>query len=170
MNFREKNYSFCRKTQCKIYFPILIILWVFLNDHALAQSSKYISFTQYSQSAEIQQGSTQSLTEYIVTSDNIPVNATLTAADGAKQVPSWLSVNGKLLTGVNYTTGSEISFTFDGTNLSVGKYSATVTATATGYTRATLKIYLTVISGSTGILMNIKVNFQYSATVPPAAG
>src|SRR5688500_10955479 len=138
-----------------------------INGEVCAQSSKYISFTQASQAADVQQGSTVTLTDYISASDNIPVSATLTAIDGGGNVPSWLSVDGNLLSGTRYTTGSEISFSFDATNLSVGKYSAVVAASASGYNSAILDIYLTVISANTGTLTNIKVNFQDSLTVPP---
>lgn len=149
-------------------FLVLTLITGLINNPMFAQSAKYLSFTQASQSADVQQGSTQSLTDYIATSDNVPVSATLTAVDGGGSVPSWLTVNGKLLNGISYTTGSEISFSFDATNLSVGKYSAVVTASASGYNSAVLDIYLTVTSANTGTLTNIKVNFQDSITIPPA--
>ena len=150
---------------------IRIISFVFtfclISNSLLAQVTKYISFTQSSQSADVQQGSTQSLTDFISTSDNVPVTATLNAVDGGGNVPPWLSVGGNLLNGLGYTTNQEISYSFDATNLSVGKYSARITASASGYTSAVLDIFLTVTSGTSGTLTNIKVNFQDSATVPP---
>lgn len=151
----------------KFYFFALTLLIAFISP-AFAQNSNSISFTQSSQSADVQQGSTQSLTDYISTSDNVPVSATLNAIDGSGNVPTWLSVDGNLLNGTNYTTGSEISFSFDATNLSVGTYSAVVTASASGYNSAVLNIYLTVTTGTTGTLTNLKINFQDSTTVPPA--
>jgi hypothetical protein len=135
---------------------------------AVSPPSKAITFTQSSQSVEVEQGSSQNLLDYISTTDNVPVNAHLTAVDGSNHVPTWLTVNGSVLNNLNYTTGSEITFNFDATNLSVGKYPAVVTASATGYTSAVLDILLTVKSPSGGALTNIKVNFQDSATVPPS--
>ncbi len=152
----------------KFFLFALTLTLGLINSSATGQSSKYISFNQASQSADVEQGSTQSLSDYIVTSDNIPASATLVAIDGGGNVPSWLSVEGNLLNGTRYTTGSEITFSFDATNLSVGKYSAVLTASAPGYDSAVLDIYLTVTSGTSGPLTNIKVNFQDSATISPA--
>ncbi len=126
-----------------------------------------IMFSQASESAEVAQGNTQSLGEYISTSNNTPVNAKLTAIDDAGKMPNWLYVNGKNLNGIGYTTGSEITFDFDATNLSIGTYYATVTASATGYNNAVLSIKLSVTSGTSGTAANVKVNFQDSATTTP---
>ncbi len=131
-------------------------------------AAKSILFTQSSETAQVQQGSSQSLLEYISASDNNPVSAQLNAVDRGGSIPAWLTVNGKILNGISYTTGSEITFDFDATNLSIGTYYATVTASATGYNNAVLNITLSVVSGSSGTLANFKVNFQDSATVPPA--
>ncbi len=130
-------------------------------------TAKSILFNQASENVEVQQGSSQSLPEYISTSDHTPVSAKLKAVDGAGNIPTWLTVNGKILNGISYTTGSEITFNFDATNLSIGKYYATVTASATGYSNGNLNIQLSVILTSSGTLANFKVNFQDSATVPP---
>ena len=130
-------------------------------------TSKSILFNQSSQSAEVQQGSSQGLLEYISTSDDNPVSAKLSAIDGGGKIPAWLTVNGKLLNGISYTTGSEITFNFDATNLSIGTYYATVTASATGYINGVLDVKLSVVSGSSGTLANLKVNFQDSVTVTP---
>ena len=127
-----------------------------------------IMFNQASESAEVEQGKTKSLGEYISTSNNNPVNAKLTAIDDAGRTPSWLSVNGKILNGISYTTGSEISFDFDANNLSIGTYYATVTASANGYNSGVLNIKFTVTSGTSGTLANIRVNFQDSATATPS--
>ena len=150
-----------------INYGLLLLMLLSFTNTPLAQTSKYISFTQSTQSADVQQGSSQSLTDYISTSDNIPVTVKLNAVDGGGNVPTWLSVNGTLLGNLSYTANSEISYTFDATNLSVGKYSARIIASATGYTSAILDIYLTVTSGTSGTLTNIKVNFQDSVTIPP---
>jgi len=131
-------------------------------------ATKSILFNQSSQSAEIQQGSSQGLLEYIATSDENPVSAQLRAVDGAGNIPTWLTVNGKFLNGISYTTGSEITFDFDATNLSIGTYYATVTVSATGYNNGLLDIKLSVVGGSSGTLANFKVNFQDSATVTPS--
>lgn len=160
----KQNSSFRFMLRC--YFT-LFSLGIILSSLS-AQTSKSILFNQASESAEIGQGSSQDLLEYISTSDDAPVSAQLRAADNAGSVPSWLTVNGKLLNGISYTTGSEISFTFDATNLSIGTYYATVTASATGYNNAVLSIKLSVVGGSSGTLANFKVNFQDSATKTPA--
>ena len=128
---------------------------------------KSLYFTKTSQTTEVEQGSSQTLSDYIATSDNKVITAKLFATDGFGNVPTWLSVNNKILNGINYTTGSEISFVFDATNLSIGTYNAVVTASAGGYANATLNILLTVKALSKGTLSNFKVNFQDSATKPP---
>lgn len=151
----------------KFSIAILILANIY-SAVAAQQSSKSILFTQSSQSAEVEQGKSQSLPEYISASDNTPISVQLTAVDDAGRLPDWLSVNGKVLNGVHYTAGSEISFDFDATNLSIGTYYATVTAAAGGYNDAVLKIKLNVTSGSSGVLANFKVNFQDPATIPPA--
>ena len=133
-----------------------------------APTTKSLLFTQSSQTAEVEQGKSQTLLEYISTSDNSVVSANLTASDDFGNVPNWLSVNNKIINGINYTTGSEISFNLDATNLSIGTYTANVTATAAGYTNDTLKISLVVKSVSNNVLSNFKVNFQDSATQTPA--
>lgn len=147
---------------------VLLLIGSFHSPTTAQTSGKSILFNQASESAEVQQGGTQSLGEYIATSDISPVSANLSAVDDAGRIPVWLSVNGKSLNGISYTTGSEISFDFDATNLSIGTYYATVTASATGYNSAVLNIKLSVTSGNSGTLANIKVNFQDSATVPPS--
>ncbi len=60
-----------------------------------------------------------------------------------------------------------LSFGINSSGLAPGTYSATVTASATGYASAICKVALTVTSNS-AIALNIKVNFQDSATVPPS--
>lgn len=59
-----------------------------------------------------------------------------------------------------------LSFGINATDLVAGTYNTTVTASATGYTAATLTVNLTV-SPNTPVLQAIKVNFQDAATVPP---
>ncbi len=151
-------------------FKVCVVVFFLGNffSHVAAQSAKSIVFEQSSQTAEVEQGSSQSLLEYISTTDNAAVSTKLNAVDGAGRIPSWLSVNGKSLNGISYTAGSEITFDFDATNLSIGTYYATVTASATGYNSAVLDIKLSVISGTSGTLANFKVNFQDGPTVPPS--
>lgn len=148
-------------------FGFAVFILTNICSHVLAQTVKSILFAQASETAEVQQGSTQSLLEYISASDNSPVSVKIKAVDNAGNIPSWLTVNGKMLSGISYTAGSEISFTFDATNLSIGTYYATVTASATGYNNGVLTVKLDVITTSTSTLANFKVNFQDSATVPP---
>ena len=128
-------------------------------------TAKSVIFTKSCQSAELEQGSSQGLLEYISTSDDNPVSAQLRAVDGAGKIPSWLTVNGKILNGIRYTTGSEITFDFYAANLSIGTYHATVTASATGYNNGVLDIKLRVTRRSSDTLTNFKVNFQEPATV-----
>jgi hypothetical protein len=158
--------SFLVKSTTKICFTIFTL--TIACSQLAAQTAKSILFNQSSESAEVPQGKSQSLLEYITTSDNNPVSAQLKALDPSNKVPGWLSVNGKLLSGISYTTGSEITFNFDATNLSIGTYYATVTASATGYSNAVLNVKLSVVSGSTGTLANFKVNFQNSSPIPPS--
>lgn len=132
-----------------------------------AQTTKSVTFEQSAQTAEVEQGNTQSLLEYIATTDNAPVSTQLNAIDNAGRTPAWLTVTGKILNGISYTANSEISFDFDATNLSIGTYYATVTASATGYNKAVLDIKLSVVAGASGTLANLKVNFQDSATATP---
>ncbi|MEJ7676430.1 MAG: hypothetical protein WKG06_00820 [Segetibacter sp.] len=120
------------KSFFKFCFTVFILGNIF-SPVSAQTAAKSILFNQSSQSAEIKQGSSQGLLEYISTSDENPVSAQLRAVDGAGSIPTWLTVNGKLLNGISYTTGSEITFNFDATNLSIGTYYATVTASATGY-------------------------------------
>jgi hypothetical protein len=167
-----KKFTFLSKKNCllKSVLKFCFALFILGNNsfHLSAQTTKSVLFEQSSQSAEVEQGKAQSLLEYISTSDNNPASAKLTAVDDAGKIPAWLTVGGKILNGISYTTGSEISFNFDATNLSIGTYYATVTASATGYNNAVLNIKLSVIAGSSGTLANIKVNFQDAATVPPS--
>ena len=130
-------------------------------------TGKSIMFTKSSQSVKLKQGTSQGLLEYISTSDDNPVSARLRAVDGAGKIPTWLTVNGKFLNGIRYTTGSEITFDFDAANLSIGTYHATVTASATGYNNGVLHIKLIVTANSSDTLANFKSNFQESATVTP---
>ena len=131
------------------------------------QFTKSIAFEQSSETAEVEQGNAQSLLEYISTTDNAPISTSISALDNGGRIPLWLTVNGKTVNTISYTAGSEITFDFDATNLSIGTYYATVTASASGYNSAILDIKLSVIAGSTGALANFKVNFQDSATVTP---
>jgi len=59
-----------------------------------------------------------------------------------------------------------LSFGVNSSGLAPGTYAATVTASASGYTSAVCNISFTVTSNSS-IALNIKVNFQDAATIPP---
>jgi hypothetical protein len=59
-----------------------------------------------------------------------------------------------------------LSFGVNSSGLAPGTYAATVTASASGYTSAVCNISFTVMSNSS-IALNIKVNFQDAATIPP---
>ena len=126
-----------------------------------------ILFTQSSQTVEVEQGGTQTLLEYLSTSDSNPTSVKLNAVDDEGKIPNWISVNGAAVNNISYTTGSEISFSFDATNLSIGTYSTKIIASASGYNSGVLEIFLTVKSGTTGTLTDIKVNFQDSTSTVP---
>lgn len=145
-----------------------LILLLFHVGKLKAQNGAYIAFTQASQSAEIQKGTTQSLADFISTSNNSPVTVSLQALDDSGRIPSWLLVNGSVLNNLSYTANSEIEFLFNANNLQVGKYFAKVTASAAGYSSAVLEVYLTVMVNPPGTLANMKINFQDSVTTPPA--
>jgi glucose/arabinose dehydrogenase len=59
-----------------------------------------------------------------------------------------------------------LSFGISSSGLAPGTYNATVTASATGYTSAALQVSLTITTNA--IALNIKVNFQDSATITPS--
>ncbi len=150
----------------KPFFSCVTIL-LFSTFVSIAQTNPYISFTQASQSAQVQKGNTRSLADYISTSNNVSATVTLNAIDDGNHVPSWLFVNGSLLNGISFTANAEITFVFNANNLQVGTYSAKVTAAAPGYDTAFLNIFLTVNEKPPGPLTTIKVNFQDSLTLPP---
>lgn len=118
------------------------------NIHWNKTPTKSILFTQPSRSATVEQDGMQTILEYIATSDANPVSVQLRAVDANGKIPTWLSVNRKTLNGLAYTTGSEISFDINTMNLTVGKYTAKVTASGAGYKPAVLDILLTVTAGS----------------------
>lgn len=173
------NKIYCKRTSlyelkdfARRFMPKFSIAIIILIGSAFTISGqtniKKILFSQLSHTTKVEQGKTQSLLEYISASDNAPVAVKLAAADTFGKTPVWLTVNSQNLNGINYTSGSEITFDFDATNLSIGAYSATVTASATGYQSATLKIALNVTSGQSGSLADFKVNFQDSVTITPS--
>lgn len=130
--------------------------------------SKSLLFTDTASTVEVGQGQSSTLAEYLSASDNNPANTSLSASDEYGNVPGWLTVNNAVLNGISYTSGSEITFNIDATNLSVGSHRVLVQAAATGYASASLWLNLSITFGSGGPLANVKINFQDSATVPPA--
>lgn len=126
-----------------------------------------IQFVQSEYNISLQQGTSQSISEYISTSDNLPIKVSLKAIDGGRSVPSWLRVNNSLLNNISYTTGSEITFVVNSTYLTIGTYSATVTASATNYTNAVLVIKI-IVTDPNSSEVNLKVNFQDSTTSAPS--
>ena len=90
-------------------------------------------------------------------------SSTLSANSGTPTVTLAKSANWVVLPSA--ALGS-LSFGINTAGLAPGTYSATVTASATGYTSAVCNIALTITSSSS-IALNIKVNFQDSATTPP---
>lgn len=129
-------------------------------------SIESLQFVQSSYNIELQQGTTQSISEYISTTNNIPVTTVLKARDSYAKVPDWLTVNNAVLNNINYTTGSEIIFEVDATKLPIGTYLSTVYASASGYTDGKLTINVKVVATNTSN-SGLKVNFQDSATVTP---
>lgn len=126
-----------------------------------------LSFSQSSQNVEVVQGKSHSLLEYLSTSNNAVISATLQAVDEMGKVPSWLSVNGNPINSTPYTTGSEISFTINAASLAIGTYTAVVIASSNGYEDGVLEVKLTVKSEPGGTLTSAKINFQDETTVPP---
>jgi hypothetical protein len=135
---------------------------------ATTSGTQAIVFTHTSQTKEVRQGSLESILNYIHTSDSKNITVSLKAVEEAGNVPVWLRVNGKNLNGISYTAGSEISFELDATNLSIGTYKATVTASATGYADATVALQLDVTTEGSVPLADFKINFQDDATAVPS--
>lgn len=125
-----------------------------------------IQFVQASYNIELQQGTSQGISEYISTSDNVPVSATLRSTDGNGVVPTWLSVNNQRLNGIAYTSGSEITFVVDAANMAIGSYTANVSAASSGYVSGSIIINISVIAANLST-STLKVNFQDSATITP---
>jgi hypothetical protein len=96
-----------------------------------ASPPKSILFSKSSESTTLSQEATTSILSYISTSDNVPVTVSLTATDSTGAVPSWLTINGRVLNGINYTAGSEISFGLASANRAPATYSATIRASST---------------------------------------
>ena len=92
-------------------------------------------------------------------------SSVLSANTGTPAVTLGKSINSNWLTLPSAALGS-LSFGINSSGLAAGTYSSTVTASAGGYASATLSIALTVTSNATAL--NIKVNFQDSATIPPS--
>ncbi|MEO7800835.1 MAG: Ig-like domain-containing protein, partial [Ginsengibacter sp.] len=129
--------------------------------------SGLIQFVQTDYNISLQQSTSQSISEYISTSDQMPLKVSLKAIDGGGNVPSWLKVNNSVLNGISYTAGSEITFVVNATYLTVGTYSAKVTASAANYTSAILSIKITVTDPNSSQVV-LKVNFQDSITSAPS--
>ncbi|SDL32502.1 Putative Ig domain-containing protein [Catalinimonas alkaloidigena] len=113
-----------------------------------------------------------SLNNYLSTADYTdPVSTTLTAVDAKSgAAPSWLKVNQKLLTGIPYTSGSELVFEFDAAGLKYGTYQATVTASAAGYESTSVELSLVVSDNApaTAAATNAyQINFSDQATATP---
>lgn len=137
-------------------------------DGSVSTTNGSILFQQASQVAELEQGKSSSILEYIATTDNKPISVKLNALDDKDQTPTWLTVNGSVLSNLSYTAGSEISFDINTTSLSVGAYKATLTATAPGYKPGTVVIFLNVRAKTGQNQATMQVNFQDSATKTPA--
>ena len=93
-------------------------------------------------SVSLEVGETETIGNFLATNDNTdPQNATVSAVDdNTNAVPTWLSLDGNSVDNAPFTTGSEISFEVDATGLAVGTYTATVTASATGYEDAVITL------------------------------
>ncbi len=156
-----------RRTSAGIFNPLTVSASSGSAGNFAAAGS--LLFTRASQTVEVFRGSSQTLPDYIATSDNKIATVTLTATDGLGKVPAWLSVNNKVLNGLRYTSGSEISFVFDAATLSAGTYTAIVTASAAGYANASLTFTLRVKSGMQTAVPDFKVNFQNVEAVAPSS-
>ena len=93
-------------------------------------------------SLSLEVGQTETIGNFLATNDNTdPQNATISAVDdNTNAVPTWLSLDGNPVNNAPFTTGSEISFEVNATGLAVGTYTATVTASATGYDDAVITL------------------------------
>ncbi|MFC5537889.1 kelch repeat-containing protein, partial [Rhodocytophaga aerolata] len=91
--------------------------------------------------------------------------ATLSANSGTPAVSLSKSANSNWLVLPANATG-ELSFGINAAGLAAGTYTATVTASATGYSSAALQVNLTV-ENQAPVAQTIKINFQDAATVPP---
>jgi hypothetical protein len=88
--------------------------------------------------------------------------STLSASSETPAITLTKSLNSNWLTLPTAALGP-LSFGINSSNLLPGTYNATVTASASGYTNSVCNIMLTITSSA----LNVKINFQDSATVPP---
>ncbi|MCJ8164146.1 InlB B-repeat-containing protein [Pontibacter sp. E15-1] len=115
-------------------------------------------FTPTSTTITLSLGQQKELKVNLNNSDEDPVMVQLTAYESdSTSVPAWLRYEGKTLSAANNntynlgSTGNEVLFTVDANALQGGTYTATVKATAAGYTSATLFITLEVSSYEEGL-------------------
>ncbi len=113
--------------------------------------------------ANLEEGSnTTVLSNTLTASDASQPVVTLSAAyEGAAQ--EWLTFTPSQ----DLSNGSDLSFTFDATGLAAGTYTATITASAEGYTEAVLAVALTVTEAGTNPATALKINFSDTATPAP---
>ncbi|MFD2515175.1 malectin domain-containing carbohydrate-binding protein [Pontibacter locisalis] len=108
-------------------------------------------FTPNSSTVNLPVGQQKELKVNLNNSDEDPVTVQLIATEGTtSSAPAWLLYNGKTLSSTNNatfalgTSGNEVLFTVDASSLAPGTYTATVTASAAGYTSAELLVTLQV--------------------------
>nr|WP_304608466.1 malectin domain-containing carbohydrate-binding protein [Pontibacter anaerobius] len=110
-------------------------------------------FTPASATVNLPSGQQKELKVNLNNSDEDPVTVQLTATEvGGTSVPTWLTFGGKALSEANNvtyslgSTGNELLFSVNAGSLAAGTYTATVTASAIGYTPAELIVTLEVAS------------------------
>ncbi|WP_439882672.1 InlB B-repeat-containing protein [Pontibacter sp. MBLB2868] len=120
---------------------------------AVSTAPGLLLFTPTSLTANVPVGQQKELKVNLNNSDEDPVTVQLTATEtGGTAVPAWLLYNSKTLSSANAaqfalgSSGNEVLLTVDAASLAAGTYTATVTASAAGYTSAELLITLEVAS------------------------
>jgi hypothetical protein len=97
------------------------------------------------------------------TSDNSTPTVNLQAVDNQGNTPNWLKINNNILnnTFTYNLDGAPIPFTIETTGLSIGNYTATVTASSNGYENGAFTVNLSVNPRS---LTFTSANLNYSLT------
>jgi hypothetical protein len=104
--------------------------------------AREIFFSSNSVSQTLQQDNSTTFSLDIATSDNSTPIVSL-SADAGGSVPTWLT-----FAATHNTADPNVTFTIDATGLSLGLHTATVTATANGYSAGTFSVSLNVVDNA----------------------